>query len=175
MPAKYLSLPLLAEAIVQAQVAASGRDVEVANTKAKIAEKTHKWKRQLLNLGARGLIDAFEFEGFGLKKWSDFNEERDVLYVKNLNDCDYLKDQGLDFTVVRDERESREFELAFVETALNGSPISWRYWVEQMPVLGSMQASRLLCGLDPDCYPELKPYPQAHVDASEQCKRSMKI
>ncbi len=175
MPAKYLSLPLLAEAIVKAEVAASGTDFDVPNTKPRISERVGEWRKRLLNLGTRGLIDAYEFDGFGLKKWPDFKVDHDVLCVVNLNDCLYLKDQGLEFVVARDERSTREFELGFVEAALNGSAISWRYWVEQMPRLGAKEASRLLCGLDPDCYPELRPYPQAYVDASENCKRAMKI
>lgn len=47
------------------------------------------------------------------------------------------------------------FASSFTESVNNGKPISWFYWVEQMPVWTSAQAARLICALDPDIFEDL--------------------
>jgi hypothetical protein len=72
------------------------------------------------------------------------------------------------------QQEERDFDAAFAETGTNGSPIQWRYWVEQMPVLNAAQASRLLAGLDPDLFADLGARPNRN-DPSKLCKQAMAI
>ncbi|MBL8393832.1 MAG: hypothetical protein JNK99_03645, partial [Candidatus Accumulibacter sp.] len=47
-----------------------------------------------------------------------------------------------------------DFKAGFSETLLNGRSISWRYWLS-FPRWTAQEASRLLCGLDPDRFKNL--------------------
>ena len=65
-------------------------------------------------------------------------------------------------------------ESAYEETGLNGTSISWRYWVHQMPSLSAGEAARLMSALDPDKYHN---FDNRHGsdDPSGHCAKAEKI
>lgn len=65
---------------------------------------------------------------------------------------------------ISDARRNADAELyaEFSEFVNNGDVINWDYWVGQMPTWTTAQASRLLCGLDPDVYEDLRHRPNDH-------------
>lgn len=67
--------------------------------------------------------------------------------------------------------DERLYRATFHETVYNGQPISWRYWVEQMPALSAAQATRLLAGLDPDIFADLSARPNQN-DPAGPCSRA---
>jgi hypothetical protein len=67
-----------------------------------------------------------------------------------------------------------EESAAFHEVTFNGSVISWRYWVRQMPTLTAEQAARLMAGLDPDVFANLDNRPNKN-DPNEYCKKARSI
>lgn len=63
---------------------------------------------------------------------------------------------------------------AYEETGLNGTPIDWRYWVHQIPLLSAAEAARLMSALDPVKFCNLANRPGTD-DPSEHCKKAEKI
>lgn len=68
----------------------------------------------------------------------------------------------------------RQFLAAFSESDNNGTSISWRYWVHQMPSLTAAEFARLACGLDPDLFQSLESRPNKN-DQSKLCQKAARI
>lgn len=65
-------------------------------------------------------------------------------------------------------------QAAYDETGLNGTTISWHYWVHQMPSLTAAQAARLMSGLEPDLFDNLNNRP-GKDDPTREIKKAIKI
>lgn len=70
--------------------------------------------------------------------------------------------------------EEAHFQIGFYETGLNGSVISWKYWVQQMPILSAGQAARLMAALDPDLYVNLNKH-HGNIDPTDAILKATKI
>ena len=75
---------------------------------------------------------------------------------------------------IEEELENRNFDIGFLETSLNGSVISWKHWVQQMPILSAAQAARLMAGLDPNLYITLNEH-HGHIDPTDAILKATKI
>lgn len=73
-----------------------------------------------------------------------------------------------------DSIDWREVVAAWEESVANGRLIDWHDWVHQMPALTAEQASRLMCGLDPEQFESLKARPNKN-DPSDLCGRARRV
>ncbi len=174
MAAQYLSMPLLVDAMAAAVASANPSLGGPECNDEAIAAAATRCESLLREAAAAGEIHGHDFDSLAPKDSRLLNLERDVFHVDQLNSCFKLTSEDFEFVVQKDEREERAFVAAFAETVINDRPISWQYWVEQMPALNTAQASRLLTGLDPDVFADLSARPNRN-DPSGQCARAMAI
>lgn len=168
IPAPYLSLEHLVSAIAQAVARAKRSSDELVNIEEAEAFAAVTWESHLRALAESRAIKGHHRDSLAAEEWAFLDVERDTFFVDDLNSCKQLSDAGLRFVVVRQV----DFDASFIEVTNNGIGISWRYWIDQMPTISAGEAARLMAGLDPDLYADLRsrPVPKNNVDAA--CKRA---
>jgi hypothetical protein len=72
------------------------------------------------------------------------------------------------------ELDQWQLRTAVDESIYNGTVISWRYWVEQMPQLSAAEAARLMSALDPDLFKSLDHRPNKN-DPTKRCEKAAMI
>lgn len=175
IPAPYLSLEHLVSAIAQAVARASKSSDELVNIEEAEALAAVTWESNLRALAESRAIKGHHRDSLAAEEWVFLDVERDAFFVDDLNACRQLSEAGLRFVVVEDQREHAEFAAGFIEATNNDAEISWRYWVDQMPTISAGDAARLMAGLDPDLYADLRnrPVPKNNVDAA--CKKAIHL
>ncbi|MDI1339360.1 hypothetical protein [Polaromonas sp.] len=172
---RYLSLEHLvyamAKAVVKPELGAnSTTEDDAAMGRAMLA-----FESELRLLASNNAIAGHAWDdNLKAAPWADLDIERDVFWIEDLNSCTALSDAGITFALVKNDEADEEFEQVFGELVYNGGEIDWDYWVMQMPVLSAGDASRLLCGLDPDVFQTLEETPNRN-DASKAIAKVRKI
>ncbi|MBW8466480.1 hypothetical protein [Acidovorax sp.] len=175
IPAPYLSLEHLVSAIAQAVARASRSSAELVNIEEAEAFAAVTWESKLRALAESRAIKGHHRESLSADEWVFLDVERDAFFVDDLNACKQLSEAGLRFVVAEDQRERAEFTAFFIEATNNDAEINWQYWIDQMPTISAGEAARLMAGLDPDLYADLRsrPVPKNNVDAA--CKRATNL
>jgi hypothetical protein len=169
MRAPYLSLRHLAEAMASAIVQTNPDPVEGASEQAVLSAAV-SCEDRLRGLCETRAIQGHDGNTLAPEAWERLEIDRAVFHVDDLNASKDLAEDGFRFEVVEDERADQEMCAAFDESVLNERTIHWRYWVEQMPSLSASEAARLMAGLDPDVFADLKSRPNRN-DPSDACAK----
>ena len=174
LPAPFLTLELLVAAMTQAVVSVKRAGVSDDSGITYEVAAGFECECSIRDLAQRRELKGYAHDTLAESDWFLLDLEGDLFHVDNLNSCPALTARGFQFTVAPSPEEERSFVAAFEESVHNGAPIRWSYWVGKMPTLSTVEASRLMSGLDPDQYSDLHARPNSN-DVSRPCRRARDI
>lgn len=157
LQAPYLSLDLIACAIAIAEVS-KAIPPTLRERRQALARAADDWNARLPTmLKGDGVTPLqLELEEFAAVDWEQWEPKNHFFHVDDLNACAGLTKTGLTFEVVAEDTKQTLEDVALIaEQMFNGHLIDWDDWLHQMPDLGVVEATRLMCGLDPELYEDL--------------------
>lgn len=169
LPAPYVSLAILVDSISTAVVRADRTDTPSTDARAR-ADVSLYWEATLRKLMASQAISGHDLGTLAEQPWHLLEIERDVFWIEDLNRCKELLVEGLAFRVIPQEDDS-ELVAFLAERTANGKSIDWQYWVGKMPELTTAQGCRLLAGLDPDLYADIRARPVPRNNVDDVCQK----